>query len=155
MAVQTTIQGNLTADPELRYTASGKAVLKLRIGATYTRLNKDTNQYEDVGEPLFLDATFWERTAERITEMNLSKGTRIALTGILTKREYKNQVGALQTALEITNARLLGVIPKTNTTQHANNGNQWPAPQQATYNQPPGGTATDPWSSGQDDEPPF
>ena len=91
-----TIVGNLTADPELRYTSNGVAVANFTIANTPSRFNRTTNQWED-GDSLFLRATLWREYAEHAAE-TLKKGTRVIATGALEQSTYEDKDGNQRTA---------------------------------------------------------
>lgn len=112
MAFQGTVTGNLGRDPQLQYTQSGKAVINLDIGATPRQKNRDTNQWEDAGKPVWLRITLWEVTAERIANMQLSKGDQVAVTGTLVIKTFRLNDGTEGTSLELLNPRFLGAVPK-------------------------------------------
>lgn len=115
MSATVTVTGNLGRDPELRYLQSGKPVCDLNIAATYQRLDKQTNQWEDQGDPLWLRASFWEQEAERLAGV-LHKGQRVTVTGVLVQTSWTNQQGQAGTTLELRYPRFLGVIPKAQNT---------------------------------------
>lgn len=94
-----TIVGNLTADPELRFTPSGVAVAKFRIASTPRSFNKSTNSWED-GETLFLDCNVWRQAAENAAE-SLMKGTRVLVHGRLKSRSYVNKEDQKRTVIEL------------------------------------------------------
>lgn len=81
-----TVSGNLVADPELRYTASGTPVSNFRIASTPRAYNRNTNQWED-GEPLFLSCTAWKHLGENAAS-TLAKGMAVVVTGKLKQRSY-------------------------------------------------------------------
>lgn len=94
-----TIVGNLTADPELRWTQNGLAVANLTIASTPKVFDKQTNQMKD-GEPLFLRASVWREFAENVSQ-SLSKGTRVIARGQLKQRSYETQSGEKRTVVEL------------------------------------------------------
>lgn len=93
-----TITGNLGADPELRFTPSGKAVANLRIADTPRRKNA-AGEWED-GETLWMPATTWGRDAEAVAE-HLRKGDRIVASGRLTSRTWQDRDGNGHTTVEM------------------------------------------------------
>jgi single-strand DNA-binding protein len=101
MAGETTITiiGNLTDDPELRFTASGAAVTKFRVASTPRYLDKTTGEWKD-GEPLFLSCTVWRQAAENVAE-SLKRGTRVIVTGRLRQRSYETREGEKRTVIEL------------------------------------------------------
>lgn len=101
MANETTITvvGNLTSDPELRYTQNGLAVANFTIAATPSTFDRTTNQWKD-GDPLFLRASVWKEHAEHVAG-SLSKGSRVVATGRLKQRSYETKEGEKRTSLEL------------------------------------------------------
>lgn len=81
-----TIVGNLTSDPELRYTSSGAPVANFTVASTPRRQNRQTNTWEN-GEAMFVRCSVWREYAENVAE-SLQKGTRVIVTGRLTVRSY-------------------------------------------------------------------
>lgn len=94
-----TVVGNLTADPELRYTQSGQAVANFTIASTPRSFDKTTNEWVD-GEALFLRASVWKDYAEHVAA-SLTKGTRVLATGRLKQRSYETREGEKRTAIEL------------------------------------------------------
>lgn len=94
-----TVVGNLTADPELRYTQSGVAVANGTIAATPRSFNRQSNEWED-GESLFLRFSVWKEFAEHVAG-SLSKGSRVVATGRLKQRSYETREGEKRTAIEL------------------------------------------------------
>jgi single-strand DNA-binding protein len=111
MSAHVTVTGNLGQDPELRWSQQGKAILGLSIGCTPRRLNRQSNEWESVGEDLWVRATFWEDEAQRLVEV-LHKGSKVSVEGVLSRRVYQRQDGGVGESLELTGARFLGVIPR-------------------------------------------
>ena len=101
MAGDTTITviGNLTDDPELRFTPSGAAVAKFRVASTPRFMDKTTNEWKD-GEPLFLACTVWRQAAENVAE-SLQRGARVVVTGRLRQRSYETREGEKRTVIEL------------------------------------------------------
>jgi single-strand DNA-binding protein len=91
--------GTLTADPELRFTASGVAVANFTVAANDRRFNKETNTWEDAGAT-FLRATVWREFAEHVAE-SLSKGQRVIVTGTLKQRSWETDQGDTRYAYEV------------------------------------------------------
>ncbi len=94
-----TVVGNLTDDPELRFTPSGAAVAKFRVASTPRYMDKGTNEWKD-GEPLFLACTVWRQAAENVAE-SLQRGARVIVTGRLKQRSYETQQGERRTVIEL------------------------------------------------------
>jgi single-strand DNA-binding protein len=82
-----TIVGNLTRDPELRFTPSGTAVVKFTVAHTPRKLDRESGKWID-GEPTFLDCTAWRQLAENIAE-SLSQGHRVIVTGTLRTERWE------------------------------------------------------------------
>jgi single-strand DNA-binding protein len=94
-----TVIGNLTADPEVRYTQSGLAVVNVTIASTPRTFDKQTNQMKD-GDPLFLRASAWREFAEQIAA-SLTKGMRVIVQGRLVQRSYETKEGEKRTSMEL------------------------------------------------------
>jgi single-strand DNA-binding protein len=94
-----TVVGNLTADPELRYTQSGLAVANFTIASTPRTFDKQTNDWKD-GDALFLRASCWRDFAEHVAG-SLTKGARVVATGQLKQRSYDDREGNKRTAIEL------------------------------------------------------
>ena len=94
-----TIVGNLTDDPELRFTPSGAAVAKFRVASTPRKFDKTTQEWSDM-EPLFLACTVWRQAAENVAE-SLQRGARVIVTGRLKQRSYETREGEKRTVIEL------------------------------------------------------
>src|ERR1700710_2696311 len=94
-----TVVGNLTADPELRYTQNGLAVANFTIASTPRSFDRASNEWKD-GEALFLRASVWRDFAEHVAG-SLTKGSRVIVTGRLKQRSYETKEGEKRTAFEI------------------------------------------------------
>src|SRR5688572_10257208 len=101
MAGETTITvvGNLTDDPELRFTPSGAAVAKFRIASTPRTMDKQSGEWKD-GEPLFLACNVWRDAAEHVAE-SLQRGARVIVQGRLRQRSYETREGEKRTVYEL------------------------------------------------------
>jgi single-strand DNA-binding protein len=101
MAGETTITviGNLTDDPELRFTPSGAAVAKFRIASTPRTLDRASGEWKD-GEPLFLACSVWRQAAENVAE-SLQRGSRVIVSGRLRQRSYETKEGEKRTVYEL------------------------------------------------------
>ena len=86
-----TLVGNLTDEPEVRFTASGTAVANFTIASTSRVFNKETSEWRD-GDTLFLRCTVWQQTAEHLAD-SLSKGTRVIVSGRLRQRTFETREG--------------------------------------------------------------
>jgi single-strand DNA-binding protein len=94
-----TVVGNLTADPELRYTQNGLAVANFTIASTPRTFDRQANDWKD-GEALFLRAPCWREFAEHVAG-SLTKGMRVVATGRLKQRSYETKEGEKRTAIEL------------------------------------------------------
>jgi single-strand DNA-binding protein len=94
-----TVVGNLTADPELRFTPSGAAVANFTVASTPRTFDKQTNDWKD-GEALFLNCSVWRQAAENAAE-SLQRGMRVIVQGRLKARSYENREGEKRTVFEI------------------------------------------------------
>ncbi|CAN5282598.1 MAG: single-stranded DNA-binding protein [Mycobacterium sp.] len=101
MAGDTTITviGNLTDDPELRFTPSGAAVANFTVASTPSTFNRQTNAWED-GETLFLRCSIWRQAAENVAE-SLTRGIRVVVSGRLKSRSYETREGEKRTVFEL------------------------------------------------------
>jgi single-strand DNA-binding protein len=93
-----TVVGNLTADPELRFTPSGAAVANFTVASTNRILDKQTNEWKD-GDTAFIRCSVWRQYAENVAE-SLTKGTRVVVTGRLKVRQYETREGGKGTSVE-------------------------------------------------------
>jgi single-strand DNA-binding protein len=109
-----TIIGNLTDEPELRFTPSGAAVTRFRIAATPRYLDRQSGQWRD-GEPLFLSCSIWRQSAENAAE-SLTRGARVIVTGRLRQRSYETRDGEKRTVIELE-AEEIGVSLRYATAQ--------------------------------------
>jgi single-strand DNA-binding protein len=94
-----TVVGNLTADPELRYTQNGLPVANFTIASTPRTFDRQANEWKD-GEALFLRASVWRDFAEHVAG-SLTKGSRVIATGRLKQRSYQDREGAQRTSYEL------------------------------------------------------
>ena len=94
-----TVVGNLTSDPELRYTQNGLAVANFTIASTPRNFDRASNDWKD-GEALFLRASVWREFAEHVAG-SLTKGMRVMATGRLKQRSYQDREGNNRTAIEL------------------------------------------------------
>lgn len=160
-----TITGNLTKDPELRFTSSGAAVADFSIAVTPRTYNKQTQQWED-GDPQFYRCSLWRDAAENAAE-TLRKGMRVIAQGRVSLRSYENRDGQQRSelALQVDEVGPSLRYARAQVTK-APTGSAQPAQQytpqaqpQATRNAPAGGTSGDPWAQQSQptfpDEPPF
>ncbi len=161
-----TVIGNLTGDPELRFTPSGAAVASFTVASTPRTLDKATNEWKD-GEALFLRCSIWRQAAENVAE-SLQKGMRVVVQGRLQQRSYDTKEGEKRTVIELQvdeiGPSLKYATAKVNrTTRGGGNGGFGGAPSGGGSAAPP---ADDPWASSapaaggggsgwSTDEPPF
>ncbi len=156
-----TVVGNLTDDPELRFTPSGAAVAKFRIASTPSRFDKEQNKFVD-GDPLFLACNVWRDAAEHVAE-SLQRGARVIVQGRLRQRSYETREGEKRTVYELEvdeiGPSLRYATAKVQKMSRSGGASPQSSPAQ-------GGGAADPWSTGSaqtastktasfDDEPPF
>jgi single-strand DNA-binding protein len=94
-----TVIGNLTDDPELRFTPSGAAVANFTIASTPRTLDKATNEWKD-GDALFLRCSIWRQAAENVAE-TLTRGARVIAQGRLVQRSYETREGEKRTVVEL------------------------------------------------------
>lgn len=171
-----TVVGNLTADPELRFTASGQAVANFTIAQTPRTFNRQTNEWVD-GETLFVRASLWREAAENAAE-SLTKGMRVLATGRLKARSFETRDGEQRTNWELDIDEIgpslrYATAQVTRTPRSGGGGfgggnagggfggNQgaggWGGPQQSQQQNDPwgGAPAAGSWDTGNDSEPPF
>jgi single-strand DNA-binding protein len=94
-----TVVGNLTADPELRYTQNGVAVANLTIASTPRSFDRQSGEWKD-GETLFMRASVWREFAEHVAS-SLTKGTRVVASGRLRQSSYETKEGEKRTSIEL------------------------------------------------------
>src|SRR6202000_339661 len=147
-----TVVGNLTADPELRFTPSGAAVASFTIASTPRQFDRQSNEWKD-GEALFLRCSIWRQAAENVAE-SLTRGARVVVTGRLKQRSFETREGEKRTVIELdvdeVGPSLRYATAKVNRTARGSEGGGGG-----------GAPADDPWGSappaggGYTDEPPF
>ncbi|MFV0451810.1 MAG: single-stranded DNA-binding protein [Propioniciclava sp.] len=163
-----TLVGNLTADPELRFTPSGAPVANFTVASTPRTFDRATGEWKD-GDAMFINCSVWRQAAENVAE-SLTKGMRVVVQGRLKSRSYETREGERRTVFEIdvdeigpslryATARVTrssgggggggynqggsGGDWGSSNNQGAQGGGQGRQPQ------------NDPWASAQSDEPPF
>ncbi len=94
-----TVIGNLTADPELRFTPSGAAVANFTVASTPRTFDRQANEWKD-GDTLFLRCSIWREAAENVAE-SLTKGMRVIAQGRLVQRSYETREGEKRTVVEL------------------------------------------------------
>jgi single-strand DNA-binding protein len=169
-----TVVGNLTADPELRFTPSGAAVANFTVASTPRIFDRQSSEWKD-GEALFLRCSIWREAAENVAE-SLTRGSRVIVTGRLKQRSFETREGEKRTVFEVEvdeiGPSLRYATAKVNKASRSGGGGggfgsgsrQAPAPAPASAPaEASGGSGEDPWGSapasgsfgGGDDEPPF
>lgn len=155
MAGETTLTviGNLTADPELRFTPSGAAVANFTIASTPRVFDRQANEWRD-GDPLFMRCSLWRDAAENVAE-SLTKGMRVIASGRLVQRSYETREGDKRTVVELQveeiGASLRYATAKVARVQRSNSG-------VSGYNSQAAAPQNDPWANDGNnfgDEPPF
>jgi single-strand DNA-binding protein len=170
MAGETTITlvGNLTADPELRFTPSGAAVANFTVASTPRTFDRQTNEWRD-GDAMFLNCAVWRQAAENVAE-SLQKGMRVIVQGRLRSRSYETRDGERRTVFEI-DVDEIGPALRYATAKVTRNasGNQGGSgrPSAGSHGDDPWASGqpsaagarsqqgSDPWAAPQSDEPPF
>ena len=97
--IAVTVVGNLTNDPELRFTPSGAAVASFTVASSSRVLDKTTNEWKD-GETVFMRCSVWRQYAENVAE-SLTKGTRVIVSGRLKQRSYETREGEKRQVMEL------------------------------------------------------
>jgi single-strand DNA-binding protein len=93
-----TLVGNVTREPELRYTAAGQAMAKFGLAVNRRWQNRQTSAWEE--STSFFDVVAWREMAENVGE-SITKGTRVVVTGRMEQRSYENQAGEKRSAVEL------------------------------------------------------
>ncbi|KFU79114.1 single-strand binding protein [Amycolatopsis lurida] len=94
-----TVIGNLTSDPELRFTPSGAAVANFTVASTPRTLDRQSGEWKD-GEALFLRCNIWRQAAENVAE-SLTRGARVVVQGRLKQRSFETKEGEKRTVVEL------------------------------------------------------
>lgn len=95
----TTVVGNLTADPELRFTPSGAAVANFTVASTPRFFDRQAGEWKD-GEAMFLRCNIWRQAAENVAE-SLTRGMRVIVQGRLRQRSFETKEGEKRTVIEL------------------------------------------------------
>ena len=146
-----TVIGNLTADPELRFTPNGAAVANFTVASTPRTFDRQTNEWKD-GDAMFLNCSVWRQYAENVAE-SLSKGTRVIVSGRLKARSYETREGEKRTVFEVDvdevgPALRYATAKVTRTQGGGGGGGNWQGNQGGnTGGGGGGGQQPDPWSS--------
>lgn len=157
---QITVIGNLVADPELRFTSTGQAVVTFRVASTPRYFDRQSNEWKD-GESLFLSCNAWRQYAENVSE-SLAKGMRVIVVGRLKQRSWETKEGEKRTVMEVEvdevgpalRSATAKVVRMDRSGGGGGGGGGWGGPSGGRQQQP---EYNDPWSSGGagSDEPPF
>ena len=94
-----TVVGNLTSDPELRFTPNGAAVANFTVASTPRMFDRQSNEFKD-GETLFLRCSVWREMGENVAE-SLQRGTRVVVQGRLKSRSFETKEGEKRTVMEL------------------------------------------------------
>ena len=145
-----TLIGNLTADPELRFTPNGAAVANFTVASTPRTFDRQTNEWRD-GVSMFINCSVWRQYAENVAE-SLSKGTRVIVSGRLKARSYETREGEKRTVFEVDvdevgPALRYATAKVTRTTGGGGGGGNWQGNQGGGGQQAPQSSGGDPWSS--------
>src|ERR687883_219810 len=159
-----TVIGNLTADPELRFTPSGAAVANFTVASTPRTFDRQTNEWKD-GESMFLNCSVWRQAAENAAE-SLVRGMRVIVSGRLKARSYETREGEKRTVFEIDVDEVgpslrYATAKVTKASRGGGGGGQGGGGSQGggAWGGQQGGSQSDPWSTSgpaaSSDEPPF
>ncbi|HEV7146723.1 MAG TPA: single-stranded DNA-binding protein [Pedococcus sp.] len=140
-----TVIGNITGDPELRFTPSGAAVANFTVASTPRQFDRQSNEWKD-GETLFMRCSVWRDAAENVAE-SLQRGTRVIVSGRLKSRSYETKEGEKRTVIEMdvdeVGPSLRYATAKVNRTQRGTSGGGG-----FSGGGQGGGQAEDPWATG-------
>lgn len=142
---QITLVGNLTADPELRFTPNGAAVANFTIATTARVYDKNTNQWAD-GDSMFLNASVWRQYAENVAE-SLHKGMRVIVVGRLKSRSYETREGEKRTVFEVDVEEVGPALRYATATVNRTTAGGQGGGQSWNNNGGGGGQSADPWNS--------
>jgi single-strand DNA-binding protein len=159
-----TVVGNLTADPELRFTPSGAPVANFTVASTPRTFDRQSGEWKD-GDAMFLNCAVWRQAAENVAE-SLTKGMRVIVQGRLRSRSYETREGEKRTVFEIEVEEIgpalkYATAKVTRTTggggnygggQSSSGGSNWGSGGNPSERS---GGGNDPWAQAQSDEPPF
>jgi single-strand DNA-binding protein len=147
-----TVIGNITGDPELRFTPSGAAVANFTVASTPRAFDRQSNEWKD-GETLFMRCSVWRDAAENVAE-SLNRGTRVIVSGRLKSRSYETKEGEKRTVIEMevdeVGPSLRYASAKVTKTQRGNGGGGFGGGQQGGggFGGAGGGQQEDPWATG-------
>lgn len=152
-----TLVGNLTSDPELRFTASGAPVANFTVASTPRNFDRQTNEWKD-GDAMFLNCAVWRQAAENVAE-SLTKGMRVIVQGRLRSRSYETREGERRTVFEIEVDEVGPALKyaSAKVTRNSGGGNYGGGSFGNAGGSPVdrGPAAADPWASAQSEDPPF
>jgi single-strand DNA-binding protein len=157
-----TVVGNLTADPELRFTPSGAAVASFTVASTPRTFDRSNNEWKD-GDALFLRCSVWRQAAENVAE-SLQRGMRVVVQGRLRQRSFETKEGEKRTVIEMevdeVGPSLKYATAKVNKTTRGGGGGGFGSSgggggQQSSDDPWSSGSTTPPSSGGFSEEPPF
>jgi single-strand DNA-binding protein len=145
-----TVIGNLTADPELRFTPSGAAVANFTVASTPRTFDRQTNEWKD-GEALFLRCNIWREAAENVAE-SLTRGARVIASGRLKQRSFETREGEKRTVVELevdeVGPSLAFATAKVTRASRAGGGGSYSGGgQQGGQSRPAAGGGNDPWAT--------
>lgn len=145
-----TIIGNLTADPELRFTPSGAAVANFTVASTPRMFDRQSNEWKD-GETLFMRCSIWRDAAENVAE-SLQRGMRVIAQGRLKSRSYETKEGEKRTVIELEvdeiGPSLHRATAKVNKTQRGGGGGGFGGQQGGGWSGGGQQGGNDPWATG-------
>jgi single-strand DNA-binding protein len=157
-----TLVGNLTADPELRFTPSGAPVANFTVASTPRTFDRASSEWKD-GDAMFLNCAVWRQPAEHVAE-SLTKGMRVIVQGRLRSRSYETREGEKRTVFEVeveeVGPSLRYATAKVTRTSSGNFGGGSAGGGGSSWGNNAGGSqertaGADPWASAQSEEPPF
>lgn len=165
------VTGNLTADPELRYTQSGHPVASFTVAHTPRTFDRAANEWKD-GESLFVRCSAWRDLGENVAA-SLVKGTRVTVSGALKQRSYQDREGNQRTSMELDCDEVavslryatVGAITRSQGTRGQSTGGRaqqaqpqqepWATPQGQRPQPPAQPQQAQPWTGGYDSDVPF
>lgn len=156
MSGETTVTGNLTADPELRFTNNGTAVANFTVASTPRTFDRQSGEWKD-GDTLYMRCSIWREPAENLAE-SLTKGARVIVVGRLTQRSYETREGEKRTVIELVAEEVapsLRYATAKVTRAQRSGGNAGGRPQTAPSEDPWSGQQTPQGGGHYSDEPAF
>lgn len=140
-----TVVGNLTADPELRFTPAGAAVANFTVASTPRTFDRQSGEWKD-GDALFMRCSLWRQAAENVAE-SLTRGARVLVTGRLKQRSFETKEGEKRTVVELEVDEIGPSLRYATATVNKAS--------RATAQTGGNGSQGDPWGSAPPEEPPF